>query len=609
MKQVTRMSTKTHAKQEIEFLAVGVSEKRGKFLLVAKGGKHAVLSVRNLARQPVEELERLEVLDVSFIVPRARNGFLAKAEAAASMEPTFKVAPQIGWFDDVFVTPSGVYPQQAPVKGMPKGWSRIQVHLDAKNEDVHSRFRCYGSPLKSQEIFRLCKGNSRLIFASALSFVGPICKPFGLRAPGFQPVGDPASGKSVFGIAAGATWGGDPDSSLGFGCAWNGTTNGLEEYPPAHNHTFMVFDETSMMPTDEKGRVLSFGEALMRLTQGQGKKRFNISVARWACPWISTSNFTVYSLLDPKRRLKFAAYLDRLVDIFAPGGSGSFFEELHGFKDADAFGQHLFDLAVNNCGHPSHDFLTQFTAELSRNRKVLTAGVAARIAKYKAATEGITSPYRILHRVRGYFATVYVAGCLAIRYKILPFTEAELLDAIISCHRDHVLFVDAELKLAGVPVMPAPNAQRPFLGQSAIATPTAIAAQTTIAGIAVPAEQLFRRASKFVNDNRKGGFVDVRKSGADKPRLGGARKTLAKGAPVLGYIGEQDNAEEYWIPGPIFKTVAGGAREERALKEELFRRGLLVTDRRGDRVSYVVKRTLPNRSRPNFVVLRHKARR
>jgi hypothetical protein len=127
MKQVTKVSPKTHPfTHEIEFLAVGVSEKRGKFLLVTKGDQHEVLSVRNLGRDPSAELERLEALDVHFLVPKARNDFLHLAQEAARMKPTFKVATQIGWFGDVFVTPSGVYPKQAPVKGMPKGWARIQ---------------------------------------------------------------------------------------------------------------------------------------------------------------------------------------------------------------------------------------------------------------------------------------------------------------------------------------------------------------------------------------------------------------------------------------------------------------------------------------------------
>src|SRR5271156_5497391 len=86
----------------------------------------------------------------------------------------------------------------------------------------------------------------------------------GVRDP-LEYVGEPGSGKTVFFIIAGATYGGLPSSTLGFGSAWNGTPNGLEEYPPAHNQTLMVLDETSMMPTDEKGRPMSFGEALMRL--------------------------------------------------------------------------------------------------------------------------------------------------------------------------------------------------------------------------------------------------------------------------------------------------------------------------------------------------------
>jgi hypothetical protein len=46
--------------------------------------------------------------------------------------------------------------------------------------------------------------------------------------------------------------------------------------------------------------------------------------------------------------------------------------------------------------------------------------------------------------------------------------------------------------------------------------------------------------------------------------------------------------------------------EEAALKEELFGGGLLEVDRRGQGFNYVVKRRLPDDSRPYFVVVRHK---
>jgi hypothetical protein len=80
----------------------------------------------------------LEALDIHFLVSPARNAFLRLAQDAAEMEPTFQVVTQIGWFDDLFVLPDRVYPPQPPIAGMPRGWSRILVHLDAKDEDIHS---------------------------------------------------------------------------------------------------------------------------------------------------------------------------------------------------------------------------------------------------------------------------------------------------------------------------------------------------------------------------------------------------------------------------------------------------------------------------------------
>jgi hypothetical protein len=181
-----------------------------------------------------------------------------------------------------------------------------------------------------------------------------------------------------------------------------------------------------------------------------------------------------------------------------------FFENRHGFKDGDTFGLHLFELATRNFGHPSRAFLRQFTAELARDRKGLAAVVAGHLATYKAATDGITSPTRKVQRVRGYFATVYAAGCLAFRYRILPFNEAELLAAIMSCHRDHVAFVDAEV--AGTPGrgMATPIAKAPAAERAAIG------------GLPAPVEQPFDRLRRFVNHNRKGGFRDLRKPGAGK---------------------------------------------------------------------------------------------
>jgi hypothetical protein len=352
----------------------------------------------------------------------------------------------------------------------------------------------------------------------------------------------------------------------------------------------MVLDETSLMPTDQKGRPLAFGEALMRLMQGQGKKRHRQSVDRWSVPFISTSNLSVYARLDSVRRKSYGAYTDRLADIPTPNGKASFFENLHGSPDEAAFGKKLFDLATTNYGHPIRVFLARLTSALARDRAGLNAAVGADVAKYEAAAGKIASSQRSVLRVRGHFATVYAVGCLAIRFKVLPFTEDELLAAVLSCHRDHVAFVDNEV--AGGPEWSSIPARAPE-----VVDPGSV--RKPVARAIVPVPTPFDRLRRFINRNMRGGFIDLRSRLRSKLRV-----MPPKGPRDLGYMANG----EYWIPGDRFEQVAGSARDALALKKELLGRGLIETTPRGRNVSYVVKRLLPDGTRPYFVVIRHRAK-
>ena len=62
-------------------------------------------------------------------------------------------------------------------------------------------------------------------------------------------------------------------------------------------------------------------------------------------------------------------------------------------------------------------------------------------------------------RVSDRFATMYAAACLAVRYRILPFTEEEVKAALLTCQRDHVAFVDREYGIAGAPSPGAASTQ------------------------------------------------------------------------------------------------------------------------------------------------------
>jgi hypothetical protein len=74
-----------------------------------------------------------------------------------------------------------------------------------------------------------------------------------------------------------------------------------------------------------------------------------------------------------------------------------------------------------------------------------------------------------------------------------------------------------------------------------------------------------------------------------------------------GYVLRKDGKTvQYWIPTERFMEIAGDEAQDEALKQELYRRGLLMTNKRGHRRNFTIKRTTPDGLRPYFVVLRQK---
>src|SRR5208282_3989839 len=110
---------------------------------------------------------------------------------------------------------------------------------------------------------------------------------------------------------------------------------------------------------------------------------------------------------------------------------------------------------------------------LDADRDELKAFVDAAREEYRQAAASITSSWRDLVRLHGRFATIYASGCLASRFRVLPLDRAELLEADLICARDHVAFVEKEVRRLGVPVSPAgaPPTNTAPDGSGAVAPP------------------------------------------------------------------------------------------------------------------------------------------
>jgi hypothetical protein len=128
------------------------------------------------------------------------------------------------------------------------------------------------------------------------------------------------------------------------------------------------------------------------------------------------------------------------------------FEGISTAQDLQTFEGPLH-LLCDNFGWAGPQFVRRLTKELQSDqageqgyRSPIRAIADELHNKYRDKATGIKSRRgRDLTHITDQFATIYVAGCLAIRFKILPYTETDVLWSLLICQRDHVAFVDREL--------------------------------------------------------------------------------------------------------------------------------------------------------------------
>jgi hypothetical protein len=132
----------------------------------------------------------------------------------------------------------------------------------------------------------------------------------------------------------------------------------------------------------------------------------------------------------------------RLVDIVLPLSSNShgIYEDLHGFSD----GAKLTDAIKARCrsvfGAPGRRFVREIYKD-KNSRSAAKAFVANRRKKYIEILKRKAKAQQLkpLESATARFATVYAAGCLAIKYKIFLWGRKDLLKAVLSCQMDTLI--------------------------------------------------------------------------------------------------------------------------------------------------------------------------
>jgi putative DNA primase/helicase len=432
----------------VEILGKGASKHGHRFtkFSVEESGKTVVIRHDNFERNTICQLLNQDGADL--LTLKSQNELMKRIEDYPRT-PTFDVAEEIGLFGDYFILPDRTIP------ALP---DKMEICLNDIPVETRSKYKTAGTRTGWLELARYAIGNSRMMFAFALNFVGPVSALWPPQFVAFQFTARASSGKSAIAAVSTSTWGWDPNLSLGnkygFGTSWNTTVNELEAICPGYNHTILFLDETGAAERKPDAPVDTL-DAVMRLDGQMEKGRKNAVGPRkvWSMPILSTSNVSVPQMAKArqakeKNKKDPRIFCDRLIDIPPPhrvfGTFEDMFEDLYGFQDNGKFSKHLKTLAAANHGLAARAFVRRILKKRAEDPQELEDFLDARATEYEeeAKTRIVASA---LVRVHNKFATIYAAGRLAIRAGILPFKGKDLLEAILTCEQDHVRFISEEL--------------------------------------------------------------------------------------------------------------------------------------------------------------------
>ena len=558
------MTTKIEAKltSSIKITAKGRSDGQDFFRLeIAEAGKRPRKAILSVVEYRSNALATIAALRLPLLSGAAQREFASRLQAAFGMKVTFGVATRSGWHKGSFVYPSGAV----------VGDHTFEVCLPNGVKMYGGKFCERGSLAGWQKVAAFARGNTRLMMAMALAFVGPLGDLLRVEEVMIQLFGAAGSGKSGIAAAAGAMWGCDLDLPLPtFSETWNNTVNKIDLIAVLHHAMFLVLDETKSIDDDGQRRkgFLVIAKALMRLAEGATKGRMTdlAAAATWWMAVLSTSNLSLDDMAERDHCHIDDAHRTRLIDVpLACGARGSgAFENLYGFADHAAFATELKRIARTHCGAASTRFVEGLVAWRKRDERGLCNWLSERRDCYRrVARRRIASGQRDLARLHEKFATIFAAGALAIKLGVVPWSNNELDDALLACERAHVDSV------AGTEPSSQPQSESD------------------------PMELL----TAHVRAHRRE-FVDLRKGLV-------ARPVNHKHSSCVGYVNEApDGSSEFLFSNDRLREICGSEKALLQLKQDLRAHGMLL----GDENRPSTRRTIwKNGEREQVIAIRARA--
>ncbi len=437
------------------------------------------------------------------------------------------------------------------------GAERIVHQTDAP---VENTFKVRGDVAAWRErIGALCIGNSRLVFAVACAFAGPLMRPGGVDSGGFHLRGDSSSGKTTA-LRVAASVNGAP----GYMQRWRTTDNALELIAAQHCDALLILDELGQV----EGRVA--GECAYMLANESSKGRASRGAAlrarlTWRLLFLSAGELGLADHMAEAMKRARVGQEVRMVDLAADAGAGmGAFEQLHGREGGAALATELGRATAAVYGAPGRAWLAWLAPQWPGLPKRLRERVDALRAAW--VPEGASGQ---VERVAARFALVAVAGALATEAGLTGWPQGESERALRTCFESWL-------------------AQRGGTGNAEV-------------------RQMLRQVRRFIETNGEGRFTWWHRAADDHNaktlnRAGFRRLLSPDGTPIsrdaqhaveIGErmpsdLGEQSQTEYFILP-EVFRTEVCQGFDPQAVCRVMAEHGALHTEQE----HYTVRPRLP----------------
>lgn len=335
-------------------------------------------------------------------------------------------APETGWQhvktsnETVFVTPN-------------ETWSRsgLDVLYLPDRPGTVNRLASSGTLDQWQtKICTQCKGNPLLVFGLCASFAGSILFWIGAGPQGYHFYGTTSRGKTTLMQVSASVWGdaSDPDKAnlRAFVQKWNATANAIEGMAASFTDTSFCLDELGTTVAQDVGKLI------YNLISGTGKQAMDSSrnlrhVRTWSSVILSTGEVAIRFKIEEYGKKAKGGQLLRFMDI--PVGK-SVFDTTHGMEDGD-FSNHLKAACAEYYGTAGAAFvkaLLQSQVDDASLRQDLKQQIEESKSLLRSDMEQELKPEQ--RRVLDRLGVILLAGLLAARFGVVPFSEDEIVKSV-----------------------------------------------------------------------------------------------------------------------------------------------------------------------------------